>query len=415
MLFGRGRLMARLDRLRRRIDPSSGPASTSLSEAEVRLTRAVEVHFGRQATSTAAADRLMKAIDVLPQAIVVADADGTVVFRSRSAAEFLAARHSDALVGEAITELIAACLSAGVEQNHTVELFGPPRRAIHLRAVPLRGAVAATGGGGGPSSPRRPVDGAFLLAEDVSERHRLEAVRRDFVANISHELKTPVGAVGVLAEALAGETDLEVVNRLAGRLQDESFRVARTIDDLLQLSQIEVSGLPEPEEMALAAVVEAAVDRIQPAAERLGVELRVVHQDRSATVMGNRPQLVSALANLCDNAVKYSEPGGVVDVSTATSHRWVTFTVSDQGVGIPGRDVERIFERFYRVDRARSRDTGGTGLGLAIVRHVVQNHHGTIDVVSREGEGSTFTLRLPVRPDRSDRSDRAPEATEPTP
>jgi two-component system sensor histidine kinase SenX3 len=240
--------------------------------------------------------------------------------------------------------------------------------------------------------------GAFLLVEDVSERQRLDSVRRDFVANISHELKTPVGALGVLAETLAGEDDVEVVQRLAGRMQREAFRVARTIDDLLQLSQIEASELPTREPVPVHLVIAEAVDRTRPAAELSSVRFVVHEASHRLTVVGDRRQLVSAMANLCDNALKYSDPGAEVVIRSRTDGLWVTIDIEDQGIGIPARDLERIFERFYRVDRARSRDTGGTGLGLAIVRHVVQNHEGEVSVTSREGEGSTFSLRLPAGP-----------------
>ena len=391
------RLRRRLDQLRRRIEPGSSLASTTLDDAVARLARAIDIHFDEHDSSSAAADRLMKSLDGVPQGIVLADAGGHVVFRNRSAAEFLTARHGDALVGDAMTELIAASL-AGHGQTRTLDLFGPPRRAIQVRAVPLR---AVRPDGTKPSSEQpdgssdRPIDGAFLVVEDVSERQRLDTVRRDFVANISHELKTPVGALGVLAETLAGETDPVVVERLASRLQDEAFRVADTIDDLLQLSQIEVSGLAEPEEVSTAVIVDDAVARTRHAADGREVRIRTEIGDRELMVIGDRRQLVSAVANLCDNAVKYSEVGGDVVVSVTASDRWVDIAVADNGIGIPARDVERIFERFYRVDRARSRETGGTGLGLAIVRHVVNNHEGEIDVVSWEGEGSTFTLRLP--------------------
>ncbi len=374
----------KLDDLRARFERAPGPDSNSVEDATDRLVRVVEQHLQRDSRSSATAERLVSAIDVIPQGIVLADAGGQVVFRNRSASGFFAARHSEALVESAIAELIAEAVG-GAAASRTLDLFGPPRRALQLRAVPLEGSS---------SEPA----GAFLVVEDVSERQRLDAVRRDFVANISHELKTPVGALGVLAEALAGETDPEVVQRLAGRMQREAFRVARTIDDLLQLSQIEASDLPEREQVPVHLVIAEAADRTRTAARLSDVRLVVHEPSVRPCVLGDRRQLVSALANLFDNAVKYSDPGAEVAVRTRTDDGWVLLEVEDQGVGIPARDLERIFERFYRVDRARSRDTGGTGLGLAIVRHVVQNHEGEVTVTSREGEGSTFTLRLPAGP-----------------
>jgi two-component system sensor histidine kinase SenX3 len=215
------------------------------------------------------------------------------------------------------------------------------------------------------------------------------------VANISHELKTPVGALGLLAETMADETDADVLARMAERMQKEAFRVGRTIDDLLQLSQIEASELPVHHELTVSSVLDEVVERNRSAAELSCVDLVVEEPPEATTVVGDRRQLVSALSNLVENAVKYSDEGGAVVIRAVRRDGRTEIDVVDQGIGIPARDLERIFERFYRVDRARSRDTGGTGLGLAIVRHVAQNHQGEVRVSSLEGQGSTFTLSLP--------------------
>ena len=383
MIWRSGALREQLDALRARFERSPGDPSTTVDEATERLVGAVDRHFAKQAATRVTADRLVGALDVIPQGIVLADATGQIVFRNRTAASYLTARHGDALVGSLITELIGEAVR-GRPATRTIDLFGPPRRALQLRAVPLADPEAG---------------GAFLVIEDVSERQRLDAVRRDFVANISHELKTPVGALGLLAETLLDEEDPDVVHRLTERMQREAYRVGRTIDDLLQLSQIEASELPERELIPVDRLIDEAVDRTRAAAEIGSVELVVSEGPASLTVVGDRRQLVSAIANLCDNAVKYSDPHSKVEIRPRAAGSWVEIDVVDQGIGIPARDQERVFERFYRVDRARSRDTGGTGLGLAIVRHVVQNHAGEIGVSSREGEGSTFTLRLPAAPD----------------
>jgi len=394
MVIGRSaRVRRRLDSLRTRFEGRttdgstvrSSSSSSSLEESVERLALAVDRHFTRQADTRVTADRLVDALDVIPQGIVLADGQGDVVFRNRAAQRFNDARHSEALVESAIGELVAAAV-AGVAEVRTLELYGPPRRALQLRAEPL---VAADGDVGAPG-------GAFLMVEDVSERQRLDAVRRDFVANISHELKTPVGALGVLAEALVDEDQPEVIARLADRMHREAFRVARTIDDLLQLSQIEASEQPLQEPVAIGAVMAEAVDRARSGADLRDIQLVVLEPDQGVSVLGDRRQLASALANLCENAVKYSDDGAEVSVTARTEGSWVEIDVADQGIGIPEADLERVFERFYRVDRARSRDTGGTGLGLSIVRHVAQNHGGEVSVRSREGEGSTFTLRLPA-------------------
>ncbi len=354
-----------------------------MEDAIVTLERAVDMHLREVTRTGATEEQLLRALDVIPLGIVLADDRRTVVFRNKAASGFFAARHSEALVEAAITELISLAV-AGTPETRTLDLYGPPRRALLLRSVPL-------------GDDERPA-GAFIVVEDVSERQRLDTVRRDFVANISHELKTPVGALGLLAETLALEDDPEVSRRLALRMQQEAFRVARTIDELLELSRIEASELPTREPVPVHLIVAEAVDRTRPAAELRRVAIKVREPSTRLTVIGDRRQLVSAASNLLDNAVKYSEEDSIVEVQARTDGRMVELEVCDHGIGIPARDLERVFERFYRVDRARGRDTGGTGLGLAIVRHVVSNHEGEVRVKSREGEGSTFTLRLPAGP-----------------
>ncbi len=391
-MFGAARVRARVDQLLARFEAGGRPgASATVDDGLDRLELAVDRHFASLASSRLVADRLVSALDVIPQGIVLADAEGAVVFRNRAAAAFSTARHSEALVESAIRELIGTAVMGG-SATRTLELYGPPRRALQLRSVPLRGGEAAVEAAGGEQPPA----GAFLVVEDISERQRLDAVRRDFVANISHELKTPIGALGLLAETLVEEPDPEVARRLAARMQREADRVARTIDDLLALSQIEGGELPEREPVPVRHVLAEAVDRTRPAADLGGVKLVFHEPDLSLTVLGDRRQLVSAVANLCDNAVKYSDEGAEVSVAAHLDGDTVRLEVADQGIGIPARDLERVFERFYRVDRARSRETGGTGLGLAIVRHVAHNHAGDVTVSSREGVGSTFALTLPA-------------------
>jgi two-component system sensor histidine kinase SenX3 len=215
---------------------------------------------------------------------------------------------------------------------------------------------------------------------------------------VSHELKTPVAALGLLAETLAGETDAGVVQRLAARMQDEAFRVARIIDDLLDLSRLEAEETARHEPVRVAEVVADAVEQVLPAAGLRSIRVAVSDVPRSWSVLGERRQLVSAIANLLENAVKYSDDGSTVEVGSRTDGTAVELVVRDTGIGIPSRDLDRIFERFYRVDRGRGRDTGGTGLGLSIVRHIASNHGGDVLVESVEGEGSSFTLRLPAAP-----------------
>jgi two-component system sensor histidine kinase SenX3 len=369
------------------LDPEVAPLDErhpgGLDDALDRLERSVrEVTADRQQVARAES-RLSWALGAIGHGVVIFDDRGEVVYRNDPAASFLAARHSDALVEEAITALADDALRGRVAERE-LELFGPPRRMLNVRAVPLE-------------DPARP-SGALVVVEDTSERRRLENVRRDFVANISHELKTPVGALALLAETMLDEDDPAVARRLTARLASEAFRVGRTIEDLLELSRLEVASGLSNERVAVGPFVAEAVDRVRPAAEQRSIEIEVEEVPRQLSVTGERRQLVSAVSNLVDNAVKYSEKGSPVEVRARTDGTWVDVIVRDHGIGIPSRDLERIFERFYRVDRARSRETGGTGLGLAIVRHVASNHRGEVRVESREGTGSTFTLRLPAGP-----------------
>jgi two-component system, OmpR family, sensor histidine kinase SenX3 len=356
-----------------RLDASVTALEQAADEAAMRVDR-----------SASAAERLAQALDALHQGVVLCNEDGQIVYRNLLAESFAGARHAEALAEQAISEVLKAATTEGEQTTRTVDLYGPPRRNLQITAVPL-------------SDGNRPI-GAVAVIEDVSDRKRLEAVRRDFVANVSHELKTPVGALGLLAETLADEEDGAVIRRLAYRMQAEAIRVGRIIHDLLDLSRLESEESPEREPVGVHVVVGQAVEQVRAAAEAREVELDVAEIPRRITVPGDRRQLVSAVYNLLDNAVKYSESGSSVHLRCATNGDWVEMSVQDHGIGIPSRDYERIFERFYRVDRARSRETGGTGLGLAIVRHVATNHGGKVSVTSREGDGSTFLLRLPAGP-----------------
>ena len=330
--------------------------------------------------------RLQAALAALPQGIVLFDATGAPVLSNEAVVELGASRPGEALLDDAVADLAreTAAAPAHATGRRSMELFGPPRRVLELHAVRLRedGAPAEV----------------LVVIDDITDRRRLEAVRRDFVANISHELKTPVGALSLLAETLLAEDDAAVARRLAERMLTEAERVGRTIDDLLALSSIEAGEAGLRDEVPVHVAVAEAVERVRPAADHRGIDLEVAEPSPRLTVLGDRRQLVSAIYNLLDNAVKYSDPGSPVQVRAGTDGRWVDVAVTDRGIGIPRRDLERVFERFYRVDRARSRETGGTGLGLAIVRHVASNHAGEVRVESQEGEGSTFTLRLPVGP-----------------
>jgi two-component system, OmpR family, sensor histidine kinase SenX3 len=324
---------------------------------------------------------LVQAVDQAGQGLVVCDEEGTVVLRNAPARELMNARDGDLLAEKAVEAALGRAL-AGSDHEETLDLYSPTRHTLEIRAFPL-------GGGTHPA-------GAVALVDDVSELRRLEAVRRDFVANLSHELKTPLGALSLLAETLDGEDDPEVVTRLTSRLGAEARRFSRIVDDLLDLSRIEAGATGTLAPTTLSATIGEAVEGFQEQAATRNIRLEVSPVDGEIFVMANRRDLASAVANLVDNAIKYSEPGGAVYVGGDRRDGRARLWVRDEGVGIPRRDQERIFERFYRVDRARSRWTGGTGLGLAIVRHVAAYHGGDVAVDSVEGDGSTFTLSLPL-------------------
>nr|WP_187698287.1 ATP-binding protein [Rathayibacter agropyri] len=236
----------------------------------------------------------------------------------------------------------------------------------------------------------------LVIAEDHTEGRRLEAVRRDFVANISHELKTPIGAVGLLAEALdSAADDPQQVRRFAHRLTQESHRLAKITREIIELSRLQATDVARSSDIVrVDDIVTSALETTHVMAESHDVSL-VKGGMKKAYVVGQEKMLVSALHNLLANAIQYSPAGSRVGIGVRSTGGIVEIAVTDQGIGIPEEDLDRVFERFYRVDQARSRHTGGTGLGLSIVKHAVQNHGGDVRVWSKPGRGSTFTIRLP--------------------
>ena len=361
-----------------------------------------------ESTAGARADwmrRLSEAIALMTEGVVMSNADGDVVFREGSALAAISSRHGRALMDAALARVLSrACEGMAVREE--VRLYGPPQRVFVLNASPL--------GGGG-----------LALVEDVTERERVETLRRDFVSNISHELRTPVGAISLLAETLVdllsdwvnakgeaafGAEDHGTVVGLAGRLVAEAERMTRAIDDLAELSRVERETDGERSVVALQDVVNAVAERLANAAEQYGIAVNVAAPSDPILVGADRRQIASAVHNLLDNALKYSPAGSSVSVRIRLWGHMAELSVQDTGIGIPQGDLPRIFERFYRVDRSRTPSSGGIGLGLAIVRHVAINHGGDIDVESMEGEGSTFTMRLPLL---AAAADAEPAGTEP--
>jgi two-component system sensor histidine kinase SenX3 len=368
-------------RLERRVDAMSEPRDAS----EPAPTERIDAILAQLETDAQGLridrDRLTAALQAVSDGVMVVGRDGRVLVCNAAASRFSGARHSDAVAEQAISELLDQAL-LGQPAERELILFGPPRQTLHLRAFPLPQD-------GSPS-------GAVAFVRDVTEARRIESMRRDFVANVSHELRTPIGALAVLAETIAAGTDAEVTARLSERMVSESERLARIVEDLLDLSIVEAQERAGREPLPVTALVGDAIDQVRWAAETAGISIDASEVSANLRVECDRRQVVSAIFNLLDNAVKYSESGQPVEVSAEQRGERCAIAVRDHGIGIPSRDLERVFERFYRVDRARSRQTGGTGLGLAIVRHVVQNHGGEVTVESHEGEGTTFTLLLPA-------------------
>lgn len=237
----------------------------------------------------------------------------------------------------------------------------------------------------------------LVLISDESEAQRIHDIRRDFVANISHELKTPIGALSLLSEAVLGSKDEpESVVKFATRMQSEAKRLTDLVQEIINLSRLQDSDpLQEAHEVAVSYLVKEAMDQSQINAENRGVSLTFT-EESPAMLLGDRDQLTMAMQNLIDNAINYSPENTKVAVTSRVKDGIVEISVTDQGIGIPEADLLRIFERFYRVDPARSRQTGGTGLGLSIVKHVAAKHGGDVKVWSAENVGSTFTLMLPI-------------------
>lgn len=322
-------------------------------------------------------------LEALPVAVVVVDVAEEVLLGNRTARQLGLISGGVLAALPDLRALVRDTRRSGTAQHAdlVVPLHGVGRApAVFLaRAAPVGDGTVA------------------ILLEDVTEARRLEDVRRDFVANVSHELKTPVGALSLLAEALQDASDDPVaVRRFAERAQVEAQRLGRLVQELIDLSRLQgAEPLPDAAQVDIDRVVAEALDRTRTNAAALGVSLHTGPAS-GLTVLGSEQQLVTAVVNLLDNAISYSAEGTAVTVTATEAEGSVDIRVQDQGIGIAEKDLERVFERFYRVDPARSRATGGTGLGLAIVKHVATNHGGAVHVSSIEGSGATFTLRLPV-------------------
>lgn len=344
--------------------------------------------FGRRAARESA-----NSLASLPTGIVdlleVVDAEylllapGELVVRASDASSTLGMVRDGKLVSDEILNIVRACRRSQIAQEATIELpRGPIGEGTHnllVRVAPVgnQGLIA-------------------VLIFDDSEFRRLDSVRRDFVANISHELKTPIGALSILSEAVLEASDDPVaITRFASRMQTEAKRLSDLVQEIINLSRIQDEDpLKNAVSFLLSDLVLQAIDESRLAAESREIKIDFI-RNNEVTVLGDESQLEMAISNLIENAINYSPDKTTVVVSLNKVDGLAELKVKDQGIGISEENIERIFERFYRVDPARSRATGGTGLGLSIVKHIITNHGGDITVWSEQGEGSTFTMRLP--------------------
>ena len=325
--------------------------------------------------------------------IIAIDADGTITLFNRAAEALLGGRASQVLGSSVettdlhpqVARMASDCVSERQVLTAEIRLPGLPERVIGVRAAPF-------------SEPAR-GESALLLLHDLSEIRRHEKMQREFVSNVSHELRTPITAVRTTAEALlaGAKNDDDLVDRFLNTILSESDRLSVLIDDLMEIAKRE-AGITriQRSEVRLAEALNRAYVTVRPQAEQQGVEV-VVSAPEGLVVHADEVQLVQLVRNLVDNAVKYTPEGGRVDVEAgAAPEGGVMVSVRDTGIGIPHGEVERIFERFYRVDKARSRRLGGTGLGLAIVKDIVEAHGGRISVETELGKGSSFSVLLPA-------------------
>ena len=317
-------------------------------------------------------------IDALPIGIIFADSTGDIVHKN-PAAKKIFDNHKQK-IGPTISELIEVSLT-GVQLKRELSLSEETDQKLKFISQPVEIATHRYG--------------VVIAIQDISEQERLDATRRDFVANISHELKTPIGAMVILSETLQAEEDKNLLRELSERIAQEAHRLAGTIDDLSQLSQIEHGSKQSFEIIPINYPVRTAIARVSSVAKQKGVDINLT-EDHDLYLMGDHIQITSAIYNLLDNAMKYTEEDtGKIEITIKDKDTNIELTISDNGIGIPEASHTRVFERFYRVDPSRSRGSGGTGLGLAIVRHVVLNHEGKIVMSSTEGQGTSFTLSFP--------------------
>ena len=331
---------------------------------------------------------LIAVLNSLNRESIILDSSGKIIFET-SKTSLLNLVSEGKVTSEELSALVRVVRRTGKSQEGSIEVargpIGKGKRELQITATLI--------------SP----DGAVLiLVDDEGEKQRVDAVRRDFITNISHELKTPIQALTLNSDAL-----LEVKNEpdkvilFANKIKTQANRLNDLVQEIINLSKLQDSDpLDMADQVEVIDVINEAVDQCEAVAEARNVLIDIGEVDNS-TVIGNRNQLVMAVHNLVENAINYSSDKTRVTISTKVDSQIIEILVKDQGIGIADENLDRIFERFYRVDPARSRATGGTGLGLSIVKHVVKNHGGEVKVWSAPGVGSTFAIRLPITKEKS--------------
>ncbi len=369
-------------------DGSLGSLSSALAEVDDRFQQIV-------ATLTADKQTRDLILDTMRDGVFLADSTTEVLLANPAArrifrlekGELVGRKLVHAVPSQELDDLVKSVIATGTEAEADFDTFMPRER--HVRAVAL------------PVGDEQGPVGVLVVIHDSTGKQRIEAVRRDFVANVSHELKTPVSGITLLADSIiaALESDSQAAKAFANKLKRETDRLAQLVRDLLDLSQLEAEKMwPGSTRISLSEVVRNVAARLTESAAGGGISLRTELAPDLPNISGSVEQLELMARNLVDNAIKYTPKGGDILLTTATADGFASLTIKDTGIGIPQGDREHIFERFYRVDKNRSRETGGTGLGLSIVKHVVENHNGRITVESTVGLGSKFTVLLPLAP-----------------
>jgi signal transduction histidine kinase len=336
---------------------------------------------GRLTADVAAREIVLSAMS---EGVLLVDPSGRIIYTNRAAHMILGQIFETAedVTPEPLWDAIRTVRS---------HLDGPGATETTVRQFETRGAIVEV-----TTRPSRPHGTVVVVLRDVTRAGRIEQLRRDFVANASHELKTPVASILALSATLrsVASEDPEKLAAFLSRLENEAERLAALVTHLLELSRLEASN-PERARVSLDELVQTEVERVRSRAESAGLVLSV-EVSGSLTVLGSERDLAHLIQNLLENAVRYTPPGGQVHATVSRFGTDAHLIVTDTGIGIPAKDLDRVFERFYRVDDARSRETGGTGLGLSIVRHVAEAHGGSVRVRSTPGLGSAFTVSLPL-------------------